>query len=74
MGTAGPMGPAGPAGAAGPMGPAGPAGADAVNSASPVNFVNSQPLVITHELSEDAEEQLTKTMNYLEFIIKKSQK
>jgi hypothetical protein len=30
-------------------------------------------LQITHELSEDSEEKLTKTMNFMEFVVKKSQ-
>ena len=33
----------------------------------------SSNVTYTHELSEDAEKKLTKTMNFMEFVVKKSQ-
>ena len=33
----------------------------------------SRDVNITHELSENAEKKLTKTMNFMEFVVKKSQ-
>ena len=40
----------------------------------PVQSMSPSELHVTHELSKNAEKKITKTMNFMEFVIKSSQK